>query len=70
MAGALGYCQSIKEELNRKENSAYLYETSIRQDKAWFENDTGFAHTYFLETKGVVNKKGFQKLFFTFNDTA
>jgi UDP-N-acetylglucosamine--N-acetylmuramyl-(pentapeptide) pyrophosphoryl-undecaprenol N-acetylglucosamine transferase len=32
------------------------------QDRQWFENGTVFEETYFLETTGVVNKKGFGKL--------
>lgn len=32
------------------------------QDRQWFENGTVFEETYFLETTGVVNKKGFRKL--------
>ncbi|MCL4432668.1 MAG: undecaprenyldiphospho-muramoylpentapeptide beta-N-acetylglucosaminyltransferase [Epsilonproteobacteria bacterium] len=32
------------------------------QDRQWFEDGTVFEETYFLETTGVVNKKGFGKL--------
>jgi UDP-N-acetylglucosamine--N-acetylmuramyl-(pentapeptide) pyrophosphoryl-undecaprenol N-acetylglucosamine transferase len=32
------------------------------QDRQWFENGTVFEETYFLETTGVVNKKGLGKL--------
>lgn len=32
------------------------------QDKAWFENDTLFSQKYFLNSSGVVNKKGFAKI--------
>lgn len=32
------------------------------QDRQWFEDSTVFEETYFLETTGVVNKKGFGKL--------
>ncbi|MDP2076459.1 MAG: undecaprenyldiphospho-muramoylpentapeptide beta-N-acetylglucosaminyltransferase [Sulfuricurvum sp.] len=32
------------------------------QDRQWFEHSTVFEETYFLETTGVVNKKGFGKL--------
>lgn len=37
------------------------------QDKEWFENDKRLEKVYFLETKGVVNKKGFGKLISLFN---
>lgn len=61
--GHLVIAKAIKEELNRRGIQPIYIGSSAGQDKAWFENDTGFAHTYFLETKGVVNKQGFQKLF-------
>ncbi|MDP3119719.1 MAG: undecaprenyldiphospho-muramoylpentapeptide beta-N-acetylglucosaminyltransferase [Sulfuricurvum sp.] len=32
------------------------------QDRQWFEHSTVFEEAYFLETTGVVNKKGFGKL--------
>ena len=32
------------------------------QDRAWFEGSELFAHTYFLQSSGVVDKKGFAKL--------
>lgn len=32
------------------------------QDKEWFEHDKRLYRTYFLETRGVVNKKGFAKV--------
>ena len=32
------------------------------QDRQWFAQSTVFEKTYFLETTGVVNKKGFRKL--------
>ncbi|WP_345993338.1 undecaprenyldiphospho-muramoylpentapeptide beta-N-acetylglucosaminyltransferase [Sulfurimonas sp. HSL-1716] len=32
------------------------------QDRAWFGEHSGFSHTYFLETSGVVNKKGAAKV--------
>ncbi len=32
------------------------------QDKAWFENDKRLKKAFFLDTKGVVNKKGFSKI--------
>ena len=32
------------------------------QDRQWFENDEDFDAVYFLDSKGVVNQKGFGKL--------
>ncbi|TQR33148.1 undecaprenyldiphospho-muramoylpentapeptide beta-N-acetylglucosaminyltransferase [Campylobacter sp. MIT 99-7217] len=37
------------------------------QDKAWFENDERFKEKYFLQSKGVVSKKGLAKLFALFD---
>ena len=32
------------------------------QDRMWFEQHSSFSHVYFLETSGVVNKKGLAKI--------
>ena len=32
------------------------------QDRAWFENDTRIKEAFFLNTSGVVNKKGLGKI--------
>lgn len=32
------------------------------QDRMWFEQHSSFSHVYFLETSGVVNKKGLAKV--------
>lgn len=37
------------------------------QDKEWFENDERLEKAYFLETRGVVNKKGLGKISSLFN---
>ena len=37
------------------------------QDKEWFENDKRLEKAIFLETKGVVNKKGLGKIQSLFN---
>ncbi len=38
------------------------------QDQSWFDNDdTDFHNRYFLNTAGVVNKKGIKKVFSLFN---
>lgn len=61
--GHLVIAKAVKEELNKRGIYPIYIGSTAGQDTSWFENDTGFAHTYFLETKGVVNKKGLQKLF-------
>ncbi len=44
-------------------NITPIYIGSIRgQDRKWFEGSTLFKATYFLPTKGVVDKKGIQKI--------
>lgn len=60
--GHLVIAKAIKEELNRRGIKPIYIGSTSGQDKAWFENDTGFEQTYFLESQGVVNKKGMQKL--------
>lgn len=37
------------------------------QDKAWFEEDNRIKEKYFLDIKGVVNKRGLSKVFSLFN---
>ncbi len=38
--------------------------SSAGQDKSWFNNEyNGFSKKYFLDTSGVVNKKGIKKIF-------
>ena len=39
-------------------NVVYIGSTS-GQDKVWFEGSEFFSHTYFLQSMGVVNKRGF-----------
>jgi len=52
---------------NQEEGSALstqlVYIGSTKgQDRQWFEDDSDFDAKYFLETKGVVNQRGFGKL--------
>jgi len=61
--GHLVIAKAIKEELNARGIKPIYIGSTAGQDQAWFEHDTGFEQTYFLESKGVVNKKGLQKLF-------
>ena len=52
--GHLSIIQSVKMELK---DEILIYVGSTKgQDKQWFEGDTSFKKTYFLETKGVVNQ--------------
>jgi len=60
--GHLVIAKAIKEELNHRGIKPIYIGSTAGQDRAWFEGDSGFSHTYFLESQGVVNKKGLQKL--------
>lgn len=60
--GHLSVAKAICEELN-KQNIKPIYIGSINgQDKAWFGNFDGFSEKFFLNTSGVVNKKGKDKI--------
>lgn len=60
--GHLVIARAIKEELNTRGLKPIYIGSTAGQDKTWFEKDTGFAQTYFLESRGVVNKKGIHKI--------
>lgn len=52
--GHLAIIKAVKEHLNAEE---LIYIGSTKgQDKQWFEGDSDFSKTYFLETRGVVNQ--------------
>lgn len=59
--GHLAIANALKEELNSRGLKPLYIGSTNGQDKAWFEGDDGFEKTYFLDTKGVVNKKGVKK---------
>lgn len=50
-----------QEALSRGHKVIFIGSTS-GQDRQWFGDSSVFEETYFLETTGVVNKKGFGKL--------
>lgn len=60
--GHLAVANSLKEELNSRGLKAIYIGSKNGQDRAWFEEDKGFEKTYFLDSKGVVNKKGIKKI--------
>jgi len=60
--GHLAIANALKEELNKRGLKPIYIGSQNGQDKDWFENDDGFEATYFLDSKGVVNKKGLKKL--------
>lgn len=60
--GHLVIARAIKEELNKRGMKPIYIGSTNGQDKSWFEGDEGFEKTYFLQSQGVVNKKGFKKI--------
>lgn len=60
--GHLAIANALKEELNSRGLKPIYIGSENGQDKDWFNNDKGFEATYFLDSKGVVNKKGLKKL--------
>ena len=52
--GHLVIIKAVKEYLTGEE-LVYIGSTK-GQDKQWFEGDSDFSKTYFLETRGVVNQ--------------
>ena len=60
--GHLAIANALKEELNARGLKPIYIGSQNGQDKAWFEDDNGFDQTYFLDSKGVVNKRGIKKL--------
>jgi UDP-N-acetylglucosamine--N-acetylmuramyl-(pentapeptide) pyrophosphoryl-undecaprenol N-acetylglucosamine transferase len=60
--GHLAIANALKEELNKRGLKPIYIGSTNGQDQDWFKNDTGFAKTYFLNSRGVVNKKGLKKL--------
>ncbi len=58
--GHLAIIKAVKEHLQDEE---LIYIGSTKgQDKQWFENDNDFSHTYFFETRGVVNQGALGKV--------
>ena len=57
--GHLAIIKAVKEQL-KGETLIYIGSTT-GQDRQWFEDDKDFAHTYFFETRGVVNQRGLGK---------
>lgn len=60
--GHLVIARAIKEELNKRGIKPIYIGSTNGQDQSWFESDEGFEKTYFLQSQGIVNKKGFKKI--------
>ena len=59
--GHLSIANALKEELNSRGLKPIYIGSKNGQDRAWFEGDMGFKKRYFLDSKGVVNKRGIKK---------
>ena len=60
--GHLKIAKVIKEELNKRKIKPIYIGSTSGQDRDWFLEDEGFEAKYFLNSSGVVNKKGFKKI--------
>ncbi|PLY09632.1 MAG: UDP-N-acetylglucosamine--N-acetylmuramyl-(pentapeptide) pyrophosphoryl-undecaprenol N-acetylglucosamine transferase [Arcobacter sp.] len=60
--GHLKVADAFIEEFNKRGIKPIFIGSINGQDKSWFENDKRLKKAIFLDTKGVVNKKGFGKI--------
>ena len=60
--GHLKVADAFIEEFHNRGISVIFIGSSNGQDKAWFEHDRRLKKAFFLDTRGVVNKKGFGKI--------
>jgi UDP-N-acetylglucosamine--N-acetylmuramyl-(pentapeptide) pyrophosphoryl-undecaprenol N-acetylglucosamine transferase len=59
--GHLVIAEALLEALRTRGHEAVFIGSVSGQDRMWFEKDSGFAKSWFLETTGVVNRSGFAK---------
>ncbi len=60
--GHLVVAKALAEQIKLDGDEAIFIGSTSGQDRAWFEHSELFKHRYFLESRGVVNKKGLTKL--------
>ncbi len=65
--GHLTIAKVLQEAFIKRGHEVIFIGSTSGQDRSWFEKRSGFSHTYFLETSGVVNKRGFAKVKSLFN---
>ena len=65
--GHLKVADAFIEEFHKRGINVIFIGSLNGQDKAWFENDKRLKKAIFLDTKGVVNKKGLGKFLSLFN---
>jgi UDP-N-acetylglucosamine--N-acetylmuramyl-(pentapeptide) pyrophosphoryl-undecaprenol N-acetylglucosamine transferase len=61
--GHLSVARALIEEFLILDYKVIYIGSIYGQDKQWFENDEKIEQAYFLDTSGVVNKKGIKKFF-------
>jgi UDP-N-acetylglucosamine--N-acetylmuramyl-(pentapeptide) pyrophosphoryl-undecaprenol N-acetylglucosamine transferase len=59
--GHLAIARALGEALIERGHEVLFIGSTSGQDRKWFEGYSDFSHAYFLETTGVVNRKGFKK---------
>lgn len=59
--GHLAIAAALQKALSSRGDEAIFIGSTSGQDRMWFESGSGFTHTYFLPTTGVVNQKGLGK---------
>ncbi len=60
--GHLAIARSLRDAAIKEGHTCSFVGSNAGQDKAWFEDDKLFESVHFLQTSGVVNKKGLHKL--------
>lgn len=60
--GHLMIAEALLEAAVTKGHEVIFIGSTSGQDRNYFEQQSNFSHVYFLQTTGVVNKKGFAKL--------
>ena len=61
--GHLAIAKSLRDAGLKRGHSSSFVGSSSGQDQQWFKEDKHFSEVHFLKTSGVVNKRGFGKLF-------
>ena len=60
--GHLAIAKALTQELHKRQIPCIYIGSLMGQDKMWFEHSDLFSAVYFLDSTGVVNKRGLAKL--------
>lgn len=60
--GHLAIAKSLRDAAIKAGHSCIFIGSNSGQDRSWFENDKDFSSVHFLQTSGVVNKRGLAKI--------